>query len=189
MYRSKITKRLRSTRGFTLVELLVVMSIISVLASTVLSSVQQAREKAKTAIARSNTREIIRAIIIAQGESNQRLVQFAPLANWTAGYCYNNGNTIDSPTCYNRVNSAMTQIETATNGIIPIGSLPRIDPWGYPYQMDASWGETSYWCSSDSFQLYDPNAPSYRRVFSPLLPTIPRQPRNFPEAETIPCAP
>ena len=58
-------------RGFTLIELLVVVSIISMLSSTVLSSVQNVRVKARDAIRELDTRQIINALVLIQDDSGK----------------------------------------------------------------------------------------------------------------------
>lgn len=162
------------SRGFTLIELLVVISIIGLLSSITLSSVRIARDKALVAKAKSDINQIVLAIIYAQGERNQRLVNFAPNSNWTAVACTAGGNVPTSPTCYNRVNAAMTEIENATNGSYT--NLPRRDPWGIPYQMDANYGENvgGNFCNPDNIYLVFPNGTT--RTITGLR-AIPKEPK------------
>lgn len=174
------------SHGFTLIELLVVISIISLLASIVIGALGQARDRANVTKARTDVREIIQTIIIAQGESGRRLVEFAPNTNWTAGSCTASGNTPLLQGCFNKVNTAMNEIEAATAGIVAAGSLPRRDPWGVPYQFDANWGEniSGNYCILDTFYLVQPSG-VVRTITNPVLPRIPNEPRNSPQ--TVAC--
>lgn len=72
MYHNKTTKKIHSFSrfGFTLIELLVVIAIIGVLASTVLASVNTARNKARTARRASDLKQISLALELYYNDNN-----------------------------------------------------------------------------------------------------------------------
>lgn len=155
-------------KGFTLIELLVVVAIIGLLSSIVLTSLSTARNKAKVAKAQTEMRQILHAIIIAQGEQGKPLLSFAPNANCGQCYC----GDITSATCINNWRTALSQIQTATNGTVSGITAFERDPWGNPYQLDANQGEGGAGaCSSvDGFWVYG------QTVSIPAIPLSPSCP-------------
>ncbi|MEI6528130.1 MAG: prepilin-type N-terminal cleavage/methylation domain-containing protein [bacterium] len=140
MTKSKLTK------GFTLIELMVVISIIAMLSSIVLASLSSAREKARVAAAQMQAKQIVQAIMIAQGERGKPLISFAPDTN--AMHCMPSCSTglcvpdlANTPACLALFKTALTEIENSTNGIVKGLSNIKSDPWGYAYIFDANQGE------------------------------------------------
>lgn len=155
-------------KGFTLIELLVVVAIIGLLSSIVLASLNTARTKAKVARAQTEMRQITQAIIIAQGERGRPLISFAPASNCGQCYCAD----ITSAGCLNNWTTALSQIQTATNGAVSGLSGFAKDPWGNPYQIDANQSEGGAGaCSNvDGFWVYGQSVPIPAIPLSPVCP-------------------
>ncbi len=139
---------MRKGSGFTLIELMVVISIIGLISSIALASLQQAREKAKIARAKAELHQILEAIIHSQGEAGRVLDQIidSPHTNQTL-YCtdcpcrhsppYNGPLDIrgDVGVCYDQWVTALTRLEQSGGGVFGLSHFNR-DPWGSPYLVD-----------------------------------------------------
>lgn len=157
-------------KGFTLIELMVVIAIMSMLSVIVLTALARTRERAKMTRAQAEIKQIINAIIIAQGEQGGKtLIRFAASSN--CGQCTCSTYGLGSTECSDRWKAVLTQIETATNGLVKDLSKFEKDPWGNPYMIDANQGETNLVTSCtrvDSLGSYNQTIPN--------LPTIPLAP-------------
>lgn len=120
--------------GFTLIELLVVISIIGVLASTVLTSVNSARGKARIARSRSDLYQLRQAVFMLENDTGQH-----PNHNVITP-CQQDPETF--------LDEARAGIQS-TDGNFPswqgpyMSQVPR-DPWGNRYIFDAD-----YQCNGD----------------------------------------
>lgn len=136
--------------GFTLIELLVVISIIGLLSSIVLSALVAARTKAQYAKVNVELKQIINAIIYAQGERGTSLLNGITYSGCTDCVCrVPDPQTITNETssqCYINWTTALTNIQNATNGVY--GGLTNFvrDPWGRPYMLDENESEGVFPC-------------------------------------------
>jgi prepilin-type N-terminal cleavage/methylation domain-containing protein len=135
MQNEKISK----IKGFTLIELLVVIAIIGILSSIVLASLASSKQKAKIAIAQSDMQQIVKSIVIAQGESGKTLGDFAGDTNCLQCAC----SDLQSAECLAQSSAAFSEIQTATHGLVTNLAQLKNDPWGNPYLIDANQGEHS----------------------------------------------
>lgn len=170
-------------RGFTLIELLVVISLIGLLSSIVFASLGGAREKARIARAQSDLKEIVRAIVIAQGEQGKPLLAFAPATNCMqcADACGGSGG-VSAQSCFDRFALALQQIQTATDGLVQGLTKITSDPWGNPYIFDSNQSENgSVNCATQDSLWVHP--------WGKIIPNVPHQPPPYEHLMDIPLSP
>src|SRR5947207_10883779 len=78
--------------GFTLIELLVVIAIIAILAAMLLPALARAKQKATSAVCRSNEKQLAAAWIMYCDDNRDRLVNFERKDGPAPG--------LDKPWCY-----------------------------------------------------------------------------------------
>ena len=161
-YNMKVSKHFSTIRGFTLIELLVVIAIIGILSSVVIASLSSARTKAQYASVAAEMNQMIKDIILAQGESNKTLIQItgSGCSDCTTG-CRGGADVRNIPitnACYVAWISAAQKIQTATNGYVNNLTERKRDPWGSPYLLDENEGEQAATpCRADTISSAGPD--------------------------------
>lgn len=133
-------------KGFTIIELLVVATIIAVLAAIVTASVVSNITKAKTAKVKSDFQEFSKLWVAVQGHTGQRTDDFIADNPAFNGSCLGRDlkNVPESDTCYARWVSTLALLQDNSNGVTGIlGSMNR-DPWGSPYVWATASGGCYY---------------------------------------------
>ena len=122
-------------RGFTIVELLIVIVVIAILAAITIVAYNGIQNRAKVARANSDLVTLRKAIEVARVAQSKTLFQIT-----TSGctFC-----STDKPLAYN---NALTAIATASN--TNLDGLRAGDPWGNIYQIDENEGENGN-CARD----------------------------------------
>lgn len=152
-----MTNAIFHKRGFTLIELLVVISVIGLLSSVILSSLNSARAKSKTTVAKQQMATIVKGTVIAQGEANKTLMSITGSGCTDCSCRASNGYTPQSPGCYTATFTAFTNIQNATNGIFGNMTAMIRDPWGNPYLLDENQGEGGNCSSIDGLRSAGPD--------------------------------
>lgn len=143
--------------GFTLIELLVVIAIIGILASIVLTQVNSARDKAKTAKATSELRNLRTAIASLEHDTGK----------WPNGCTVSKILTGSS----NEIRFSMANagiVAAPTVGVTDSSTNPpcewtadEVAAWNGPYMPDTldPWGKP-YWFDNDYYPRKNCGAPS-----------------------------
>jgi prepilin-type N-terminal cleavage/methylation domain-containing protein len=158
--------------AFTLVELLVVISIIGILSSIGSGAFGQIRNNAKKARAQQELNQIARAIDTAKQESGKLLFDMSGNVN-PSGYtasrysadfsrstnCLSEiGNTRDDwIACQAEWINILNSIANHTNGAFDNLSMFGTDPWGRPYLIDENEGVNNTLCFADIVMSTGPN--------------------------------
>ena len=121
-------------RGFTLVELIIVVAMILVLAGAMTSSVANARRRARLSRAQTDVREITNAILA--------------YANYTEdGTLSQQANLNDAVADDSKLDFILGKGPKQRNSVVPVlynaaltgGKI--LDPWGKPYRVSVKAGE------------------------------------------------
>jgi prepilin-type N-terminal cleavage/methylation domain-containing protein len=128
----------KTKQGFTLIELMIVITIVGTLSSIILTNLNEGRVKAQYAVVAQELRTIQNAIMTA-GNGTESLMAIT-LQNCSDCDCrgIDVRNIADvSPThvCLVRLQPAFNRIATASSLLESLEPI-RFDPWNSPYMID-----------------------------------------------------
>lgn len=118
--------RQNKIRGFTIIELLVVISIIGLLASVVLVAVNNTRQKGKIAKVAADFHQIQTQIDIIRDQQNKTMLQIT--GSGCSDCSFRDGLSVNSHA------AALVILGNSWKNLGLKGS--PLDPWGSPYLMD-----------------------------------------------------
>ena len=120
-------------RGFTLIELMVVMAMIAIIAGALTTGVAKAQRRTKISRAQTEAREITNAILAYQNYDED-----GSLSKYTM-----NDQEADEGSLgfiLGKVKSRNSDVPVLYNAAITGGKI--LDPWGHPYRITVKQGET-----------------------------------------------
>lgn len=148
----------RTERGFSIIELLIVIAILGTLSAVVIFSLTTARNKSKYARARADIDHIIKASMMAQGTQGTMIAVTGSGCSDCSCRSGNMRNVSASHACYVAWSNALNNIASAAGQeFATVVALTR-DPWGSPYCLDENereGGPTN--CSADTLRSLGPN--------------------------------
>jgi len=148
---------MKKNKGFTLIELLTVVAIIGILATVVLASLTQARDKAKKAKVQLTLDQIENIVASAQISNNQTLLSITG-NNCSLCACGTSDWRDTGSLCVNNWKSAIDKIIVKHDSTMTNGPAYYTDPWGSPYLLDENEGETpGNLCRRDTLSSAGPN--------------------------------
>lgn len=129
---------LKASRGFTIVELLIVIVIIAILAAITIVAYNGINDRARTSKIESDLAALNRAIMTARISSGDVALRFITGSTYTAGQCASKASGTDlaalpqSDPCWVAYNNTLTAISNASS----MNVRQLVDPWGRPYRID-----------------------------------------------------
>lgn len=139
-------------RGFTLVELLVVIGMIAVLLGAMGSGISKARERAKIAKATQDVREMTNAILAYESYAPKRSLESVVTGGWT-------------PASEGNLGMILGNAETESGADLPVlYNGPLKDPWGKAYEFTIQRKAGAIASKSESGFVTAPSLPNFYRL-------------------------
>jgi prepilin-type N-terminal cleavage/methylation domain-containing protein len=156
-----------SRRGFTIIEIIVVVAIFGLLASIVMASVKSAKTKSQIAVAKSDMATFAKILAIAQGESGKTFLKMSqdggasiPNCSECVAACQGGADLRNIPTshaCYAEWAKVIAGVQMNASGLgNSLNSLLR-DQWGSPYLVDQNQGESGNCAGVDGLKSVGPD--------------------------------
>lgn len=153
-YKDNIQQSLftEKSKGFTLIEILIVIAIIAILASIVMASLAAARQKANYAVTKQRLRNISTFFYQAQLQNNVRLYDMTnnacsdcpcrPEVRTAQNLNISLKNIPTTDTCYVNARNAIQALLLASSNSTTSATDVMIDNWGSPFLIDENESET-----------------------------------------------
>lgn len=142
-------------KGFTIVELLIVIVVIGILAALVVSTYAGVQDRAREAKISADMKTLAKAVAAAR-ESKSSALRYITGAAATGGPCWGKPDGTDlaalprTDACWTTYAWALQKISEASGSNV----TNLVDPWGRPYYMDENEDEPVGSCRDDWFGVY-----------------------------------
>lgn len=145
---------IRTQRGFTIVELLIVIVIIGILAAISIVAYNTVQEKARTAKIQQDISQLIKAVTIARNNTGKTL--FSITGSYSTYYtCAQKAVGTDlaalpaTDSCWTNYIQTLNRISDASG--VDVRGIK--DPWNRPYSIDENEGENGN-CNRDFVAVF-----------------------------------
>lgn len=165
--KDKLSKQF-GKKGFTLIEMLLVIVIIGLLSSIILVSVNTARTQARYARAKADLNQFLKLINVARADSLKTFIEITG-SGCSECTCRGKGNIQllpETDSCWITYQNAVSALNNVASGAITF-NRPISDPWGAPYLFNENEGEACCcpdavnWCCTDNILSAGPNGVYY----------------------------
>lgn len=146
-------KRFTTSRGFTIVELLIVIVVIAVLAAITVVAFNGVQDRSKASKVSADLSNLVKAVNLARTSANTTLLNITGSGCTRCACPYAAGDMTvyrtlpKTHSCWVRYYTTLDTLATASG--VNLNSLKEGDPWGSPYAIDENEGESGG-CNRDT---------------------------------------